>query len=104
MDRREAAAADFFLPATCQMMVDIAIIGDTTAAPSNMCARQRLALNSRPLANMRYFTTVRAATPPKRRTQKSPFSAATGAVVAVVAPQNVMLTDGMPRACACMRL
>ena len=48
MDRREAAAADFFLPATCQMMVDIAIIGDTTAAPSNMCACQRLVLNSRP--------------------------------------------------------
>ena len=47
------------------------------------------------LANMRYFTTVRAATPPKSRTQKSPFSAATGAVVAMVAPQNVMLTDCM---------
>ena len=47
---------------------------------------------------------MRAATPPKPRTRKSPFSAATAALVAVVAPQNFMLTDGMPQAHACVRL
>ena len=46
--RREAGDADFFLAATCQIMSDIAIIGDAVASPSNVCARQRLAQNSWP--------------------------------------------------------
>ena len=48
MGRHEAGDADFFLAATCQMMVDIAVIGEVVASPSNMCAHQQLAQNASP--------------------------------------------------------